>query len=43
MLRETQILVEGVQKHWLVREYIQNPDITAMQAPVPVSGEGVKP
>ncbi len=43
MLRETQILVEGVQKHWLVREYIQNPDSTTMQAPVPVSGEGVKP
>ncbi len=39
MLRETQVLVEGVQKHWLVRKYIQEPDRTPLMAPLPVAGE----
>ena len=44
MLRETQILVEGVQKHWLVRSYIKERDVTPMQPPLPVTGaEGRSP
>ena len=44
MLRETQVLVEGVQKHWLVRSYIKETGATPMQAPVPVAGgEGRAP
>ena len=39
MLRETQILVEGIQKHWLVRKYIQQTDATGMQLPLPAVGE----
>jgi len=38
MLRETQILVEGVQKHWLVRKYIKEGEMTPMQPPLPVAG-----
>lgn len=40
MLRETQVLVEGVQKHWLIRKYIQEPDATPMMDPVPSVGRG---
>lgn len=44
MLRETQVLVEGVQKHWLVRTYIKETGTTPMLAPVPVAGsEGRAP
>jgi hypothetical protein len=44
MLRETQVLVEGVQKHWLVRSYIKENDGTPMQLPLPVvKGEGSAP
>ncbi len=44
MLRETQILVEGFQKNWLVRSYIQEREATPMQAPLPVAGsEGRAP
>ena len=39
MLRETQVLVEGIQKHWLVRKYIKEPDATTMMAPLPAAGE----
>lgn len=38
MLRETQVLVEGVQKHWLVRKYIKEGEMTPMQPPLPVAG-----
>ncbi|MEI6563805.1 MAG: hypothetical protein WCO42_05800 [bacterium] len=44
MMRETQILMEGLQKHWLVRKYIQETEATPMQAPIPVAGrEGRAP
>jgi len=44
MLRETQILVEGVQKHWLVRRYIKEREATPMPPPLPVAGgEGRAP
>ncbi len=44
MLRETQVLVEGVQKHWLVRKYIEESDGTPMQLPLPVvNGERSAP
>ncbi len=44
MLRETQILVEGVQKHWLVRGYITDREATPMPPPLPVAGpEGRNP
>ncbi|MEI8140734.1 MAG: hypothetical protein WCI03_12820 [bacterium] len=44
MLRETQVLVEGVQKHWLVRKYIKETEMTPMQPPLPVTGvEGSVP
>lgn len=44
MLRETQILVEGIQKHWLVRSYIKEGEPTPMQPPLPVAGgEGRAP
>lgn len=39
MLRETQILVEGIQKHWLVRSYIKEGESTPLQLPLPVAGE----
>ena len=39
MLRETQVLVEGVQKHWLVRRYIEENGETPMPAPVPGTPE----
>ena len=39
MLRETQVLIEGIQKHWLVRKYIQEPVATTMQEPVSAAGE----
>jgi phospholipid/cholesterol/gamma-HCH transport system substrate-binding protein len=35
MLRETQRLVEGVQKHWLVRSYVEQEGATPMLAPLP--------
>lgn len=34
-LRETQILIEGLQKHWLVRKYIPQEDATPMLQPLP--------
>ncbi len=37
-LRETQRLIEGVQRHWLVRSYINQDGATPMLAPVPPSG-----
>ena len=40
MLRETQVLVEGVQKHWLIRKYIEEPNASSMMDPVPASGRG---
>jgi phospholipid/cholesterol/gamma-HCH transport system substrate-binding protein len=43
MLRETQALIEGIQKHWLVRSYIQKPDATVMQTPWPEVREGRTP
>lgn len=43
MLRETQVLVEGIQKHWLVRKYIEEPDRTSMMTPLPVAGERSAP
>ena len=39
MLRETQVLIEGIQKHWLIRKYIQEPGVTSMQEPVSAAGE----
>lgn len=39
MMRETQVLVEGLQKHWLVRKYIEESGTTPMQAPVPGTPE----
>jgi len=43
MLRETQLLVEGIQKHWLIRQYIPEPDATQMELPLPVPGERTTP
>lgn len=42
-LRETQILVEGLQKHWLVRKYINDGGATPMLPPVPVRSERSAP
>lgn len=40
-LRETQRLIEGLQKHWLVRKYVEDPEATRMLAPAPLpAGEG---
>jgi len=39
MLRETQVLVEGIQKHWLIRKYIREADATPMELPLPAVGE----
>jgi len=39
-LRETQRLIEGVQRHWLVRSYIDQDGATPMLAPLPPSGPG---
>jgi len=38
MLRETQVLVEGIQKHWLIRSYIKEHEGTPMPPPLPVTG-----
>jgi phospholipid/cholesterol/gamma-HCH transport system substrate-binding protein len=35
MLRETQRLIEGIQKHWLVRSYVDQEGATPMLAPLP--------
>lgn len=35
MLRETQRLVEGLQRHWLVRSYVEQEGATPMLAPLP--------
>lgn len=44
MLRETQVLVEGAQKSWLLRSHIKEQEATRMQAPLPVAnGEGRAP
>lgn len=43
MLRQTQILVEGLQKHWLVRRYIQETGETPMKSPVPSKEERNRP
>lgn len=44
MMRETQILVEGAQKSWLLRSHIKEQEATRMQAPLPVAnGEGRAP
>jgi len=40
MLRETQVLVEGIQKHWLVREYIPVTGATPMSPPLPKGERG---
>lgn len=37
-LRETQRLIEGVQRHWLVRSYIDQDGATRMLAPLPPTG-----
>ena len=44
-LRETQRLVEGLQKHWLVRSYINQDGTTPMLTPLPptVAPKGVAP
>ena len=34
-LRETQVLIEGLQKNWLVRRYIPQEDATPMLPPLP--------
>lgn len=39
MLRETQILVEGIQKHWLIRSYIPEGEPTPLQPPLPLTGD----
>jgi len=41
-LRETQKLVEGIQKHWLVRKYIEEQETTRMLAPAPLPAAGGK-
>jgi phospholipid/cholesterol/gamma-HCH transport system substrate-binding protein len=43
MLRETQVLVEGLQKHWLVRKYIEETQATSLQSPVPAGSERSAP
>lgn len=35
-LRETRVLIEGLQKHWLVRRYIEEEGVSPMLAPVPL-------
>lgn len=35
MMRETQVLIEGIQKHWLIKKYIPETGATPMQSPVP--------
>jgi hypothetical protein len=35
-LRETRVLIEGLQKHWLVRRYIEEEGDSPMLSPVPV-------
>ncbi len=35
MLRETQRLIEGIQRHWLVRSYVEQDGATPMLAPLP--------
>ena len=43
-LRETQILVEGLQRHWLIRRYIPQEDATSMLDPLPAGAkDGGKP
>ena len=39
MMRETQVLVEGIQKHWLIHKYIPETGSTPMSPPLPVTGE----
>ena len=44
MLRETQRLVEGLQRHWIVRKYVEQEGATPLMAPLPASGAAeVKP
>ncbi len=38
-LRETRILVEGLQKHWMVRKYINEDEGSQMLVPVPKARE----
>jgi phospholipid/cholesterol/gamma-HCH transport system substrate-binding protein len=38
MMRETQVLIEGLQKHWLVRKYVEEVGTTPVVAPVPMEG-----
>lgn len=35
-LRETQRLIEGLQKHWLVRKYMEEEETTRMVSPAPL-------
>lgn len=42
MLRETQRLVEGVQRHWLVRKYVEQEGATPMMAPLPAGGHAAE-
>ncbi len=43
MLRETQRLVEGLQRHWIIRKYVEEEGGTPMLAPLPANGEEVRP
>lgn len=36
-LRETRVLIEGLQKHWLVRRYIDEGGVSPMLAPMPAA------
>jgi phospholipid/cholesterol/gamma-HCH transport system substrate-binding protein len=38
-LRETQTLVEGLQRHWLIRRYIPQEDVTPMLGPLSTSSK----
>lgn len=40
MLRETQVLVEGLQKHWLIRGYMREGIATPMEMPLPAPERG---
>ena len=41
-LRETQKLVEGIQKHWLIRDYVEVQETTKVLSPAPLPAGGGK-
>jgi hypothetical protein len=42
-MRSSQVLIEGLQRHWLVRKYIENPENGPLISPASLSLPAVEP